>query len=367
MDDIYEFDNSKYRLASMQMKAIAYDIVTEIARKKLALKKGNLQSEEQEQLLNQLTTISDNIIDLTDTLEHQLQQLDEMPEDLEEQEIQKPKQEKQISEPVKSTETTPAIPKSSLPPITPVAEKTIPTPEPIKEEKKVVEESVSSSIPTTEVPKKEELPSIKPIVKEEKIEETPKEKETQKEEEAPAIDLPKIEIPEPNLEPVEETKEEPQLEIQPVMKEEEPVPQPEPPTEEEPQEEKEPSVTEEPQMASALSAPTSDEAPAGQKRFQKTTKEVSKAIMVRPNQLENLRKSRIHQEQILAVKGLLPEVTEQEQEEEIKQQVPKELPDDVERKIEDLTVKASIYYNEGELDKAQELYDEIKELNKQYQ
>ena len=118
-------------------------------------------------------------------------------------------------------------------------------------------------------------------------------------------------------------------------------------------------------MASALSAPTSDEAPAGQKRFQKTTKEVSKAIMVRPNQLENLRKSRIHQEQILAAKGLLPEVTEQEQE-EIKQQVPKELPD-VERKIEDLTVKASIYYNEGELDKAQELYDEIKELNKQYQ
>ena len=36
-----------------------------------------------------------------------------------------------------------------------------------------------------------------------------------------------------------------------------------------------------------------------------------------------------------------------------------------ERQIEDLTVKANIYYNEGEIDKAQELYDQIKKLMNQ--
>ena len=103
------------------------------------------------------------------------------------------------------------------------------------------------------------------------------------------------------------------------------------------------------------------------KKFQKTTKNISKAIMVRPNQLDNLRASRPRQEQILIDKGIFSPSTETSQE---LNTVPKKsskpvLPDDVERKIEDLTVKANIYYNEGEIDKAQELYDQIKKLMNQ--
>lgn len=89
--------------------------------------------------------------------------------------------------------------------------------------------------------------------------------------------------------------------------------------------------------------------------------------MVRPNQLENLRKSRLYQEQLLISKGLFQSPTETTEPIPKPEQTPKELPDNIERQIEDLTVKANIYYNEGELDKAQELYDQIKALNKEYQ
>ena len=45
-------------------------------------------------------------------------------------------------------------------------------------------------------------------------------------------------------------------------------------------------------------------------------------------------------------------------------EINKELPEDIERQIEDLTVKANIYSNEGETAKAEDLYNKIKELNK---
>lgn len=99
------------------------------------------------------------------------------------------------------------------------------------------------------------------------------------------------------------------------------------------------------------------------KVFQKTTKNGSKAIMVRQNQLENLKNSRVEQEKLLETMGLFPIFSEQI----INSNAPKhELPDDIERQIEDLTVKANIYSNEGEIAKAEELYNKIKELNKGY-
>ena len=107
------------------------------------------------------------------------------------------------------------------------------------------------------------------------------------------------------------------------------------------------------------------ELPQQPKQFIKTSKKESKAIMVRPNQLQNLKNSKEEQENILDDLGVFPKSSKKEIK-VVKQEVTPQIPDDVERKIEDLTVKANIYYNEGETEKAQELYDEIKELNKKY-
>ena len=137
-------------------------------------------------------------------------------------------------------------------------------------------------------------------------------------------------------------------------------------TKEEPVEQQEPKIVEEnePKLEENESTPKT-------KVFKKLVKDLSRAIMVKQLQLENLRNSRLVQEKLLAEKGLLPELAKKDQEEaekkEAEKPLKKELPDDVERKIEDLTVKASIYYNEGEIDKAQEIYDEIKRLNEENQ
>ena len=73
MDDVYEFENSEYRLASMQIKAIAYDVMTGITRKKGVLKNKDIPTA----VLNRLTLISDRIVELTDSLEEELQKLDQ--------------------------------------------------------------------------------------------------------------------------------------------------------------------------------------------------------------------------------------------------------------------------------------------------
>ena len=120
--------------------------------------------------------------------------------------------------------------------------------------------------------------------------------------------------------------------------------------------------TDSPMNATTVQEPIKESA---KKRLQKTTKSLSKAIMVRPNQLQNLRKSRRFQEQLLAKQGVF-EKTDQAEEIIPITQGSQQLPDEIERQIEDLTVKANIYYNEGEVDKAQELYDKIRKLNEQY-
>ena len=65
--------------------------------------------------------------------------------------------------------------------------------------------------------------------------------------------------------------------------------------------------------------------------------------MVKQKQLENLRNSRTRQEQLVATKGVFNQV-EKDSSNVIEQNpvVKKPLPDNVEREIEDLTVKANM-------------------------
>ena len=245
VDEIYEFENNRYRTASIQMKAITYDIVIESKNKKPEEKRN---------------AIVDEIINLTEKIEKQLELLDSLEEEKE-----------------------------------------------IKEEK--IEEKTSPQ-PPEEKPKEEPIPEKSVEEKKDVIQ--------------------KIEAPQEEKQPEEK----------------EPTPPGEKPVETTP---------------IVANQPTS-----AKKQFQKTIKNLSKAIMVKQNQLENLRNSRTRQEQLVATKGIFNQV-EKDSSNIIEQNpvVKKPLPDNVEREIEDLTVKANIYYNEGEIEKAQELYDRIKELNQQ--
>lgn len=235
VDEIYEFENNRYRTASIQMKAIAYDIVIESKNKKPEEKRN---------------AIVDEIINLTEKIEKQLELLDSLEEEKE-----------------------------------------------IKEEK-------TSPQPPEEKPKEEPIPEKSVEEKKDVIQ--------------------KIEAPQEEKQP-EEKEPSPPVETTPIV----------------------------------ANQPTS-----AKKQFKKTIKNLSKAIMVKQNQLENLRNSRTRQEQLVATKGFFDQV-EKDSSNVIEQNpvVKKPLPDNVEREIEDLTVKANIYYNEGEIEKAQELYDRIKELN----
>lgn len=296
MDDVYEFENSEYRLASMQIKAIAYDVMTGITRKKGVLKNKDIPTE----VLNRLTLISDRIVELTDSLEEELQKLDQTIENTNEKQL----------------ETT-------------------------------LNNMNQSTIEVKETP--EELPKPEAIIQKEFKEEnniTPLQQ--------PKVEMNNVQENEPVEEPQKIDKsittsksgltenQESEISHSPEMNEVE--------------------ETDSPMNATTVQEPIKEFA---KKRLQKTTKSLSKAIMVRPNQLQNLRKSRRFQEQLLAKQGVF-EMADQAEEANPITQAPKQLPDEIERQIEDLTVKANIYYNEGEVDKAQELYDKIRKLNEQY-
>lgn len=298
MDDVYEFENSEYRLASMQIKAIAYDVMTGITRKKGVLKNKDIPTE----VLNRLTLISDRIVELTDSLEEELQKLDQTIENTNEKQL----------------ETT-------------------------------LNNMNQSTIEVKETP--EELPKPEAIIQ----------KEFKEENNITPLQQPKVEMNNvQENEPVEEPQtqkidksittsksgltenQESEISHSPEMNEVE--------------------ETDSPMNATTVQEPIKEFA---KKRLQKTTKSLSKAIMVRPNQLQNLRKSRKFQEQLLAKQGVFEKADQAEEIIPITQES-QQLPDEIERQIEDLTVKANIYYNEGEVDKAQELYDKIRKLNEQY-
>lgn len=337
MDDIYEFENPKYRVASMQIKAIAYDIVIEITKKKM-------EASNSEELKNKLTNINDKLIELTESLEEQLEALDECDQELENQNDEKkavsspkekdevPKQEPIEKQEDKIPESVEQKPQQEEPIITSNTVKIVPIPSSEKKEEEkqpIIEEKEQKPV---DVEIKEQVPPAMP----QEPEITPKvvEGASQDKKEEP-VKEPQEEKQMINIQPALEIKADPNLTLEETPNQDFP---------------KVVATAETHQL----------------KQFKKTTKSLSKAIMVRQSQLENLRKSRIRQENLLKEKGIF---TGEEEIEQAQSQVvgteKKVLPDAVERQIEDLTVKANIYYNEGETEKAQELYNQIRELSKQ--
>lgn len=277
MDDIYEFENTKHRKASVQIKAIAYDLMMELTEKKKELLKN--KSSNSNKLIDQLNSISDKFFQIIKDFENQLEILDQYEETLKSLELE-PTEVSRIGVESKSL--------------------------PIKDQF-VVENQT-------------------PIIKK-NPEEMSKDSNNE----------------------IEKVKDLPDLKIA------EALPQ-EIGNEEDDDYEDSLDATKEPAIVNAKP-----------KVFYKKSKNMSKAIMVKPNQLLNLKNSLYSQEEILVNKGIFssPGISSIETKKNtLEQPIKPVLPDDVERQIEDLTVKASIYYNEGDTAKAEELYRKINELNK---
>ena len=406
MDDIYEFENSEYRLASMQIKAIAYDVVTGISKKKTILKKKN--DNEASSLAQKLATISDRIIEITDSLEEELQKLDQIEEKREimtsetvvATEDNTSAQEKDFTDDKKEEQEEVEVPSQKIK--IDLSEQIEPKQEVIEETEKKEEQQEPKTPIKNDVEKGKFVIPLSAFKnansnnQESAKENTTKETEEQTEQQGPPIenDIEKGKFVIP-LSAFKNASQEKATEVD-NNKESTPEPAPQEPTivEQNNQEvslpdlnikiadsttntpaepeNKEPQPREQvqetsqtPQVEPSKTESTKKESTA-RKRFQKMTKNLSKAIMVKPSQLQNLRKSHEYQEQILANLGIFEKTEASEEAKNPITEGPKELPDDVERQIEDLTVKANIYYNEGEVDKAQELYDKIKELNEQY-
>lgn len=406
MDDIYEFENSEYRLASMQIKAIAYDVVTGISKKKTILKKKN--DNEASSLAQKLATISDRIIEITDSLEEELQKLDQIEEKREimtsetvvATEDNTSAQEKDFADDKKEEKEEVEVPSQKIK--IDLSEQTEPKQEVMEETEKKEEQHEPKTPIKNDVEKGKFVIPLSAFKnansnnQESAKENTTKETEEQTEQQGPPIenDIEKGKFVIP-LSAFKNASQEKATEVD-NNKESTPEPAPQEPTivEQNNQEvslpdlnikiadsttntpaepeNKEPQPREQvqetsqtPQVEPSKTESTKKESTV-KKRFQKMTKNLSKAIMVKPSQLQNLRKSHEYQEQILANLGIFEKTEASEEAKNPITEGPKELPDDVERQIEDLTVKANIYYNEGEVDKAQELYDKIKELNEQY-
>ncbi|MEE0684529.1 MAG: hypothetical protein UC703_09060 [Bacilli bacterium] len=403
MDDIYEFENSEYRLASMQIKAIAYDVVTGISKKKTILKKKN--DNEASSLAQKLATISDRIIEITDSLEEELQKLDQIEE----------KREIMTSETVVATEDNTSaqekdftddkkeeaeVPSQKIK--IALSEQIEPKQEVMEETEKKEEQQEPKTPIKNDVEKgkfviplsafKNANSNNQESAKENTEKETEKKAEQQgtpiendiekgkfviplsafknaSQEKATEVDNNKESTPEPApQEPtiVEQNNQEVSLPDLNIKIADSTTNTPAEPENKEPQPREQVQETSQTPQVEPSKTESSKKESTVKKRFQKMTKNLSKAIMVKPSQLQNLRKSHEYQEQILANLGIFEKTEASEEAKNPITEGPKELPDDVERQIEDLTVKANIYYNEGEVDKAQELYDKIKELNEQY-
>lgn len=406
MDDIYEFENSEYRLASMQIKAIAYDVVTGISKKKTILKKKN--DNDASSLAQKLATISDRIIEITDSLEEELQKLDQIEEKRETMtsetvvttEDNTSAQEKDFTDDKKEEQEEVEVPSQKIK--IDLSEQIEPKQEVMEETEKKEEQQEPKTPIKNDVEKgkfviplsafKNANSNNQESAKENTTKETEKKAEQQgppiendiekgkfviplsafknaSQEKATEVDNNKESTPEPApQEPtiVEQNNQEVSLPDLNIKIADSTTNTPAEPENKEPQPREQVQETSQtPQVEPSKTESTKKESTA-RKRFQKMTKNLSKAIMVKPSQLQNLRKSHEYQEQILANLGIFEKTEASEEAKNPITEGPKELPDDVERQIEDLTVKANIYYNEGEVDKAQELYDKIKELNEQY-
>lgn len=406
MDDIYEFENSEYRLASMQIKAIAYDVVTGISKKKTILKKKN--DNEASSLAQKLATISDRIVEITDSLEEELQKLDQIEEKREimtsetvvATEDNTSAQEKDFTDDKKEEQEEVEVPSQKIK--IDLSEQIEPKQEVMEETEKKEEQQEPKTPIKNDVEKgkfviplsafKNANSNNQESAKENTAKETEKQAEQQgppiendiekgkfviplsafknaSQEKATEVDNNKESTPEPApQEPtiVEQNNQEVSLPDLNIKIADSTTNTPAEPENKEPQPREQVQETSQTPQVEPSKTESSKKESTVKKRFQKMTKNLSKAIMVKPSQLQNLRKSHEYQEQILANLGIFEKTEASEEAKNPITEGPKELPDDVERQIEDLTVKANIYYNEGEVDKARELYDKIKELNEQY-
>ncbi len=406
MDDIYEFENNEYRLASMQIKAIAYDVVTGISKKKTILKKKN--DNEASSLAQKLATISDRIIEITDSLEEELQKLDQIEEKREimtsetvvTTEDNTSAQEKDFTDDKKEEQEEVEVPSQKIK--IDLSEQIEPKQEVMEETEKKEEQQEPKTPIKNDVEKgkfviplsafKNANSNNQESAKENTTKETEEQTEQQEppiendiekgkfviplsafknasQEKATEVDNNKESTPEPApQEPtiVEQNNQEVSLPDLNIKIADSTTNTPAEPENKEPQPREQVQETSQTPQVEPSKTESSKKESTVKKRFQKMTKNLSKAIMVKPSQLQNLRKSHEYQEQILANLGIFEKTEASEEAKNPITEGPKELPDDVERQIEDLTVKANIYYNEGEVDKAQELYDKIKELNEQY-
>lgn len=406
MDDIYEFENSEYRLASMQIKAIAYDVVTGISKKKTILKKKN--DNDASSLAQKLATISDRIIEITDSLEEELQKLDQIEEKRETMtsetvvttEDNTSAQEKDFTDDKKEEQEEVEVPSQKIK--IDLSEQIEPKQEVMEDTEKKEEQQEPKTPIKNDVEKgkfviplsafKNANSNNQESAKENTAKETEKKAEQQgppiendiekgkfviplsafknaSQEKATEVDNNKESTPEPApQEPtiVEQNNQEVSLPDLNIKIADSTTNTPAEPENKEPQPREQVQETSQTPQVEPSKTESSKKESTVKKRFQKMTKNLSKAIMVKPSQLQNLRKSHEYQEQILANLGIFEKTEASEEAKNPITEGPKELPDDVERQIEDLTVKANIYYNEGEVDKAQELYDKIKELNEQY-
>src|SRR5699024_11596275 len=73
VDERYEFENAEYRIASIELKAIAYDVVTAISKRKTELIQKTTAKEEIENLLTELNNKSDKLLVLTNQIEESLE------------------------------------------------------------------------------------------------------------------------------------------------------------------------------------------------------------------------------------------------------------------------------------------------------
>lgn len=276
MDDIYEFENTKHRKASVQIKAIAYDLMMELTEKKKELLKN--KSSNSNELIDQLNSISDHFFQIIKDFENQLEILDQYEETLKSLELEPT----EVSRIGVESQSLPIKDQFVVENQTPII-------------KKNPEEMSKDS--NNEIEKVKDLPDLKIA------EALPQEIENEEGDYEDSLD-----------------------------------------------------ATKEPAIVNAKP-----------KVFYKKSKNMSKAIMVKPNQLLNLKNSLYSQEEILVNKGIFSSSgisSIETKKNTLEQPIKPVLPDDVERQIEDLTVKASIYYNEGDTAKAEELYRKINELNK---
>ena len=82
VEDRYEFESADYRSAALELKAIAYDVIAKISKKKVELLQQYPNKTEIESILTELNNRNDNLLVLTSKLEEELEALDKIEKEV---------------------------------------------------------------------------------------------------------------------------------------------------------------------------------------------------------------------------------------------------------------------------------------------